>query len=196
MDDFNKSTLNFCQLVCVFIFFLGIRGAFAEDYLGKTYLIELKQGSELSDKVNFYTVGGFETSGGSFISYAPWYTNQWTDARVTFMTHLTQQFGFLWGFSTGEHGEKYRIDPSLKVGFVFFDQFSPRASLSLKFTTILGGLLHESPCTADYGEIGGVQTVNCRYAASPIPPQETLAYLFNDRPYNQTTLYLEYKYFF
>jgi len=37
----------------------------------------------------------------------------------------------------------------------------------------------EKTCSADYGQLGGIQTVNCRLAADVIPPEETLDYLVN-----------------
>jgi len=49
-------------------------------------------------------------------------------------------------------------------------------------TTRIGGHLRERACTADYGEIGGVQRVNCRLAATPLEPRETLQYLWDERP--------------
>jgi hypothetical protein len=168
----------------------------AESRFGSTYLIEVKQGSELSEKVNFYTGAGFESSNGGFVSFRPWYETKWTDARIAFMTEITDNIGFLWGFSSGEHGQKYRIDPSLKVGLAFFQTFSDQTQLSFKFTTILGGNLKESICMANYGDVGGVQAVNCRLAATPLPPSETLPYLFSDRPYNQTVINLELKHVF
>jgi hypothetical protein len=166
------------------------------DFIEKTHVIEIRQGSELSEKVNFYTVGGFEAANGSFVSYTPWYVNHWTDTRVSFMTQITETLGIIWGVSSGEVGDKYRIYPSLKIGVAYFENLSKNSTLSFKATTILGGNLTEYPCIADYGDVGGVQMVNCRMAASQLPPSETLNYLFNDRPYNQTMVTLEYKLYF
>jgi hypothetical protein len=45
---------------------------------------------------------------------------------------------------------------------------------------------------ADYGDIGGVQSVNCRLAASELPPQETLKHLFNQAPHDRVTLNFRY----
>lgn len=194
---FLKKCLGIIFQLWIVILLMGSQTVPAFDFFDNTYLIELKQGSELSSKVNLISTGGFETSGGSFVSFAPWYTTQWTDARVTFMTQMTKTLGLIWGGSTGEYGEKYKIAPSIKIGFVYFEKITEDSSLSFKVTTILGGVLTESACLADYGDIGGgEQAVNCRYAAAPIPPSETLGYLYNDRPYNQTTVLLEYKLYF
>ena len=61
---------------------------------------------------------------------------------------------------------------------------------------MLGGTLHEKSCSADYGQIGGVQEVNCRLAASTLPPAETLRYLLNEKPYNhnQVSLMLTWRF--
>ena len=183
-------------LISIVLCILASTSAYGFDFIDKTHLIEIRQGSELSEKVNFYTVGGFEVANGSFVSYTPWYINHWTDTRVSFMTQITQTLGIIWGVSSGEVGDKFRIYPSLKIGVAYFENLGKNATLSFKATTILGGNLTEYPCIADYGDVGGVQMVNCRMAASQLPPSETLNYLFNDRPYNQTMVTLEYKLYF
>ena len=183
-------------LIYIVLWMIPSFSAHGFDFIEKTHVIEIRQGSELSEKVNFYTVGGFEAANGSFVSYTPWYVNHWTDTRVSFMTQITETLGIIWGVSSGEVGDKYRIYPSLKIGVAYFENLSKNSTLSFKATTILGGNLTEYPCIADYGDVGGVQMVNCRMAASQLPPSETLNYLFNDRPYNQTMVTLEYKLYF
>ena len=64
-------------------------------------------------------------------------------------------------------------------------------TLSLTVSGIFGGRLTESPCEADYGDIGGIQTVNCRLAASVLAPEETLKYLMNAAP-NRLSLSLSF----
>jgi hypothetical protein len=108
------------------------------------------------------------------------------------MTQLTPWLGLIWGASTGELGEKYTIDPSVKVGLVIRHDFAKNSSLSFKATTILGGSLREKSCIADYGEVGGQQKVNCRLAATPIAPVDTLQYLYNMKPLNSYFLSLQY----
>lgn len=49
---------------------------------------------------------------------------------------------------------------------------------------------------ADYGEIGGMQEVNCRLAAEPIPPNETLQYLVNEPGRNESRLSVTFEYRF
>jgi len=100
--------------------------------------------------------------------------------------------GLIWGFSTGEIAPKYTLDPSIKLGLAFHHEFDKTSALSLRGTTILAGRLRESACTANYGDIGGVQQVNCRMAASTLPPSQTLQYLYNEKPYNFNTIWLQY----
>ena len=100
---------------------------------------------------------------------------------------------FDWGLSTGERGQKYRIEPGLKIGFLVQTEISRNSTISLSATTILAGMLTEETCIADYGAIGGVQTVNCRLAASTLPPAETLQHLFDDPPTDKIDLTLRYQ---
>lgn len=147
-----------------------------------TYLVELRQGSSLSALASSLGNGGFETSGGSRVDFRPWYSSRWTDASIGWMTQVTPNFGLLYGFSTGERGPKYEIAPALKLGFVMQAQTGRNAFVSLRASTTVGGTLKEKPCSADYGQIGGVQTVNCRLAASLLPPEQTLGYLVREKP--------------
>lgn len=149
---------------------------------GSTSLIEIRQGSELSRQVKSLHGQGYESSGGEQVEFSTWYSSNWTDMRAIWMTPLSANTGFIWGLGTGERGPKYRIDPSLKLGFIHRAALAPHTVLTVRATTTLGGRLREKSCTADYGDIGGVQTVNCRLAASTLEPAETLRYLFNETP--------------
>ena len=158
-----------------------------------TSLIEIKQGSELSYKMGLYQgSGGYDLSGGSPVNLKSWYTPTFVDTRVTYMTQLHPKVGLIWGFSTGENAQKYTIDPSMKLGLVFRHEFDKTSALSLRGAAILAGRLRESACTANYGDIGGVQQVNCRMAASTLAPSQTLQYLYNEKPYNFNTIWLQY----
>ena len=145
-----------------------------------TSLIEIQQGSDLSRRIRGLRGQGFESAGGERVDFSGWYGSNWTDMRVTWMTQLSASTGFIWGLGTGERGPKYSISPSVKIGLIHQARIDRRTVLTLRTTTVLGGRLREKSCTADYGEIGGVQTVNCRLAASTLEPAETLRYLFNE----------------
>jgi hypothetical protein len=167
-----------------------------QNFFNATHLIDIKQGSELSGKVSELLSGGFETSQGNFVPFKQWYQTNWTDTKTVWMTEINPNFGVIWGFSTGEKAEKYEISRSMTLGFAYSTQLDKTSYLSIRGTTILGGNLKEKSCTADYGAIGGVQEVNCRLAASTLPPSETLNYLFNEKPINKDMFFIRYTKFF
>lgn len=165
----------------------------ARDLLVSTHLIDLRPEIALSDRVKGASLDGYALSGGEFLDFQRWYGRKWIDFRVDLMTQLSDEIGILWGVSTGEWSEKYRIDPGFRIGFVYMVKPSPQSVLALTFSTTLGGRLREKPCTADYGEIGGVQQVNCRLAASILAPEKTLAFLWNKRPPDHTRIGIRYQ---
>lgn len=195
----RKPSLAFASIVFGLLVGLSSFAAKATDaqaaanyFFANTYLIDLGQGSQLSQVMRASQAGGFETANGNWVSFKGWYSTNWTDSRLAMMTQLTPWLGLIWGASTGELGEKYTIDPSVKVGLVIRHDFAKNSSLSFKATTILGGSLREKSCIADYGEVGGQQKVNCRLAATPIAPADTLQYLYNMKPLNSYFLSLQY----
>jgi len=161
-----------------------------------TYLLDLRQGSILSSKVSQLRGQSYENAYGAKISFDKWYSHSWTDARILFMTQITQSSGFVWGFSTGEKGEKYTIKPGLILGFIHQEVLSKNSTLTFYATTVVGGNLKEKPCVADYGEIGGIHTVNCRLAATTLQPAETLQYLINEKPKQDKLISVKWTYKF
>lgn len=135
-------------------------------------------------------------SDGSTQSLRDWYTTNSHDLNITLLTEVDENFGLLWGIGTGEAGEKFQIDPSFTLGFVLNQQLDDASSFSLRVAKVFGGQLTETPCTADYGVIGGIQQVNCRMADSFLPPSETLDYLFDEAPKEQLQLKLTYQFRF
>ena len=183
---------RFCfNKVLVGIFLIYHQGCQA-DFLESTKLIEIKQGSELSSKMELYRTGGYELSTGSPQNFKSWYSTPFTDSRVSFISQINRNFGVIWGFSTGEKAPKYLVEPSIKLGLVAQYEFDNKSFITIRGTTIIGGRLKESSCTADYGDIGGVQQVNCRLAATTLQPSQTLQYLHNEKPYNYNTLLVHY----
>ncbi len=161
-----------------------------------TSLIELRQGSDLSRQVLASRGLGFETANGDAVNLSRWYSTRWTDVRVSWLTRLSPNTGLIWGFNSGERGEKYRISSGIKLGFVHQRQLGRNTHIALRTTTTLGYRLREKTCTADYGEIGGVQTVNCRLAATELSPHETLSYLFNESSRDQRQVSITFKHAF
>lgn len=167
--------------------------AAAFDFAASTHLLELRQGSELSQKAGSYRRFGYESAQGAEISMNQWYTTRWIDFHVGFLTHINQNLGITWGFSTGEKGEKYTIAPSWKLGFIYTAPIRRQGYLVFRASRVFSGRLREKSCIADYGEIGGVREVNCRLAASPLPPEETLAFKFNEKPTDRFHFSIEYR---
>ncbi|WP_114287901.1 hypothetical protein [Candidatus Halocynthiibacter alkanivorans] len=168
----------------------------AQSFTERTSVISFRYGSSLSDQMREVRRDGYELADGSPVSFRQWYASNRKDLQLTWLTELNANFGLLWGVSTGERGEKYHIQPGVKIGVLFRTDLSRNSSLSLSATTVLGGWLKEDSCVADYGAIGGVQTVNCRLAASALPPEETLQYLYNEAPADQVLLSLRYSFRF
>lgn len=158
----------------------------------KTHLIGIQYGSALSKEVSSVRGQGYELSTGDLVRFDRWYGTQWQDMQLTWLTEVNSQLGLIWGMSTGEQGPKYRIDPSVQVGFLFQQPLSKLSAWSVRATTRLGGSLKEKTCVADYGDIGGVQSVNCRLAATELPPEETLKYLMNESPRDRLVFSMRY----
>lgn len=167
-------------------------GVWRLEPVSSTHLVEIAQGSELSKLGSRYRDGGFESAGGQWVSFDKWYRPKWTDTRVTWMTQLSPEFGMLWGFGTGEQAEKYRISPSLKLGFVYQTKVGLNSYFSVRATSVLGGRMQEKTCTANYGDIGGIEQVNCRLAASEMTPAETLKHLTNALPPDRHNVWVRY----
>ena len=157
------------------------------------HLIDVRQGSELSDKVRDFRKISYESADGGIISMAPLYKTSWTDMRVTWMTPLHDSLGLIWGLSTGERGLKYQIEPGITLGFTGFYTLDKNTTLQWRIQGVIGGQLKERSCQADYGDIAGIQQVNCRLAASLLAPEDTLQYLEHRRPLRDNFIMIRYQ---
>jgi len=164
-------------LACLFA-----TSAEAFDFLDKTHVVNVTQRTRLHETVLQLGDGGYALAGGGYRGFRKWYEQRSIDIQFDFMTELSDGAGLLWGFGTGERGEKYRIAPSFKIGFIVQKNLNSHSVISFSATRLFGGKLKEKPCVADYGEIGGVQLVNCRLAASELEPSATLQDLVRKRP--------------
>ena len=151
----------------------------AQDFWSDTFLLDAYTGSHRSDVARDLSNGGYELSGGTYVDFRDWYTPRIPDITILLLTQLSPQFGVIWGLSTGETAEKYDIAPAFQLGFAYLYTPFENATLSIRATYPFFGRMTEKTCTADYGDLGGIQTVNCRLAADIIPPEETLDYLVN-----------------
>jgi hypothetical protein len=161
-----------------------------------TSLVDVHVGQGLSETVRKASQGSYELMDGTPVHFTSWYSTDFQDLSATWVTLLDRNVGVYWGFSTGERGEKYRIDPGLTLGLMVQRPLNARSTLTMTATTVMGGRLTEKACTADYGAIGGVQQVNCRLAASVMRPADTLAYLMDQAPPNQVVLTIRYNHEF
>ena len=170
--------------------------AAAQSFLENTHLIDIHMGSRRSDEVSLLRTGGYELADGTAVRFDPWYRTNWRDMSIIFLTEASPNWGLIWGLSTGEKGEKYQIDPAVEVGLIFQVPLSGSASLAISASTKFGGLLQEQTCTADYGDIGGTQQVNCRLAASTLAPADTLDYLVRLDAREESRVSLSYELLF
>jgi hypothetical protein len=182
-----------CRLVFLMALLHTSLPAQAQSILEATHLLDVRQGSARSSAVRNAGFGGYELTDGTPVSFRNWYQSAWKDLHVDFLTQVDEHTGFIWGFSTGEGGDKYRITPGVKLGLVHEILATRTSTLSITATVQLGSDLRERSCTADYGDLGGVQEVNCRLAASQLPPAETLKYRLGMRGIDDSRIQIAYQ---
>lgn len=172
------------------------RTAHAFDFVDNIRLTSVDHRLNLYEKVQSIMHGRYDLAHGETVELETWYKQKWIDISFEFITDINDRLGFIWGFSTGEWGEKYVIDPSIRLGLA--TQFRPSAQSAIQFSAswLFKGRLREKPCIADYGEIGGMQTVNCRLAATILEPSETLKYLLRAPPKDRFSMGFSYQLIF
>lgn len=191
-NDFPRTLCANLRLACLSACLLSAGPAFAQAFLEDMRLVGIGGSGQSSIAASFRNrTGGL--SDGSRYSFNRYYSTDFGDVRITMLSPVDANFGFIWGFGTGEGGDKYHVEPSLKIGFLATEPVGDNGLLSLSVTTVLGGYFREGACTADYGAIGGVQSVNCRMADSILPPSETLDYLVNQKPSDRVSISLRYQ---
>lgn len=191
--------LRMCKFTICFLCIFGSRPCFAFDpemFFINTYLLNVQHRTYFRDKVINLQNNGYELADGTGITFKRWYSPKFADMQIDFLTQITPDFGLIWGASSGDYGEKFVIQPSYRLGFVYQTQLSTRTNLSFSFTRQLRGRLQEKPCVADYGSIGGIQNVNCRYAARTLEPSQTLLYLLNEKPPDNVFLSVRFRFDF
>jgi len=166
------------------------------DWFESSKLIEIVQNNPLSKKGSGFRDGQYELSTGELQNFDRWYRPTFQDMRLSWLLPMTTDWGLVWGFGTGERAEKYTIAPSIKLGFALDTALSHRSRLSLSVSSWLGGRMQEKPCSAFYAEFGAVKAVNCRLAATLLPPEETLNYLVLAIPEDRFLIKLKILYFF
>jgi hypothetical protein len=147
---------------------------------GRSRLVDLTMGGLNSDLVRSAAASGFELSGGEAVDLQRWYAPELPNLSATFVTELSPHVGVIWGGALGERGEKYNLGPTATLGVVFRTSITHNLTIEMEMSGIYGGRLRERACIGDFGAVGGVQRVNCRLAASFLPPKETLEYLWDE----------------
>lgn len=181
-----------CQLQgALFAVLLQASAAAASD----TYLLDIYAGSARSEQVSAVRTGSYELADGEVVRFDDWYAPVIPDLTVLMLTEVSDDFGIIWGVSFGERGEKYRIEPALHLGLTWRLRLSETATLSTSLQTLIGGRLRERSCSADYG-IFGVSEVNCRLAASLLPPEETLSYMFDTPGWKEARVSIRFEQLF
>lgn len=169
--------------------------ASAQDLFEKTFLYKFSDSSSRSKIVRSVSRGGYELDDGRYQSFRGWYSSDIPDLTLLLYTEANPNFAVIWGISTGEYGEKYRIDPTLHLGFSVTHAFTPHFSITLTAIGALGGRLSEKSCFANYPPFGTYE-VNCRLAASELPPAETLDYMMSARGWHESTISIKLDYQF
>jgi hypothetical protein len=157
-----------------------------------THLLDVYFGSSRSDQVRSIKTGSFELADGQEVRFDEWFSPVFPELTVLMLTDLSDDLGLIWGLSMGERGEKYRIDPAIHLGLTWKLRLSERATLSTSLHTLIGGHLRERSCSADYGTLG-ISEVNCRLAASLLPPEETLDYMLDMPGWKETRLSIRFE---
>lgn len=165
------------------------------EFLDHSQLLDLSDGSDRAARVRSASRGGYALSDGSPVRLRDWYEPELPDLTLRLMTEMSEGFGITWGVSTGEAGRKYRIAPALHLGFVLQDELFQNALLTVSGSTLLGGNLTERSCLGDYGEFGAM-AVNCRLAATMLPPEETLNHLLDRSGWRSSWLAVQFEYRF
>ena len=147
---------------------------------GRSFLVDLTNGGLNSDLVRSSATAGFELSGGQQVELQRWYSPSFPNLSATFLTEVSPNLGVIWGGAMGERGEKYTLGPTATLGVVFRKSIAHNLILEMEVSGIYGGKLRERACVGNFGAIGGVQRVNCRLAASLLPPKQTLDYLWDE----------------
>jgi hypothetical protein len=57
-------------------------------------------------------LGGYELADGTQVRFSNWYHSNFPELHADFMTQLTEDFGILWGWGTGN---KVKSTPSIPV---------------------------------------------------------------------------------
>lgn len=156
-------------------------------------LFEIYQGGQRSHDIASVRRATYELSDGSVKRFDSWYRPSWVNMRVSWIANMNANWGLIWGITTGERAPKYTIYPGVIVGATYRYALSSSSYFNFQLQSVLAGEIREKSCIANYGEIGGIQPVNCRLASTQLPPEETLQYLMNKDSGERIKIYIKYE---
>lgn len=165
----------------------------AQNVWDQTFLLDVRVGSVRSDIALDLSAGRYALEDGTMVELSDWYRPRFPDLNILFLTEIQPSFAAIWGISAGETGQKYTIDPGLWVGALYRADLGRNQALTVSARTLLGGAFKERTCVAFYTILDDFAQVNCRLAASPLPPDETLAFLVSEQGSIETTFSLRYE---
>lgn len=169
-----------------------ISSASAQDFWDDTHLLDFRIEWSRWETARSLGDGGYELSNGDWVSFEDWYDVKRPPLTVQFLTSLRPDLGLIWGITTGSRAEKIALYPGVQLGLIHQRRLGP-GYLTLSASTLIGGSMREKTCTADYGDIGGIQQVNCRLAADILAPEDTLDYLVNVKGIEESRISLVYE---
>jgi hypothetical protein len=79
------------------------------------------------------------------------------------------------------------------MGFLYRADLGRNQALTVSARTLLGGALQERSCVAFYTILDDFAQVNCRLAASSLPPDETLDFLVSEQGSIEAAFSLRYE---
>jgi hypothetical protein len=177
---FGLLVASYAAVGCAFA--QGFGTVRSDGFLRSTQLRHMSFDGLNSNIVRSAAQQGFELSNGAPVDLQRWYSPDFPNLSASFQTQISRDFALIWGGSLGESGEKYTLGPSGIVGFSYARKLGKKSKISVDLVNYFGGALRERACSGDYGAFGGVQSVNCRLAASVLAPSTTLNYLWNTEP--------------
>ena len=128
----------------------------------RTSLLDLRAGSVRSDRARDLSAGRYALEDGTMVDLFDWYRPRVTNMNILFLTELEPSLALIWGISTGETGQKYRIDPGLWLGVFYRAELAENQVLTFAARTLLGGAMQERPCVAFYTILADIPQVACR----------------------------------
>ena len=134
-SQFLEALRAFGKVACPLVSLCSPIPVTAQSFLEDMELIGVGVGglSSLADSFSRRSGG---LSDGSRYSFSRYYSSDVPDLRITMLSPISRNLGIIWGLGTGESGEKYHIEPSLKIGFLAARPVGRSGLLSFSVSTV------------------------------------------------------------